>query len=109
LIVRIWRTRVRAEKEADYESFAREHSLPMFGEQAGFLGVFFVRSRGHERAVISLWRDRSDVDRLEESPSYRQTVERIEHAGILSGEASVDVFHTHGFELSAALLDSDMK
>jgi hypothetical protein len=59
--------------------------------------------------VISLWRDRSDVDRLEESPSYRQTVERIEHAGILSGEASVDVFHTHGFELSAALLDSDVK
>lgn len=95
-----------AGNEVEYETFAREHSLPMFREQAGFLGVFFVKS-GQERAVITLWRSQNDARRLEDSPSYRQTVDRIIQAGILDGESGVEVFRAHGFELSPAILNRD--
>jgi heme-degrading monooxygenase HmoA len=107
LIVRIWKTRVLPENAVAYEDFAREHSLPMFRQQVGFLGVFFAKS-GQERAVITLWRDQDDVSRLEQSPTYRRTVERITEAGIVHGESDVELFVTHGFELSSGTPFDDM-
>jgi heme-degrading monooxygenase HmoA len=104
VIARIWRTRVLAGKEAEYESFVRDRSLPMFREQPGFLGVFFLKS-GAERAVITLWRSQNDIHRLEKSPSYRQTVEHITEAGIIGGDSSVEVFFPQGFEFSPAMLN----
>ncbi len=83
-----------------------ERSLPMFREQVGFLGVFFAKS-APERAVITLWRDQDDVRRLEESPTYRQTVEQIIQAGILDGASDVEVLVTHGYELATVMLNSD--
>jgi heme-degrading monooxygenase HmoA len=106
LIVRIWRTRVLPQHEAAYEDFARERSLPMFREQVGFLGVFFAKSVP-ERAVITLWRDQDDVRRLEESPTYRRTVEQLIQAGILDGASDVEVLVTHGYELATVMLNSD--
>jgi heme-degrading monooxygenase HmoA len=107
LIVRIWKTRVLPENAVAYEDFAREHSLPMFRQQVGFLGVLFAKS-GQERAVITLWRDQDDVSRLEQSPTYRRTVDRITEAGILDGASDVELFVTHGFELSPGTLSDDM-
>jgi heme-degrading monooxygenase HmoA len=104
LITRIWRTRVLAEREAAYEAFARERSLPMFREQAGFLGVLFAKS-SEERAVITFWSSRDDLRRLEDSSSYQETVASITQAGLLDGPSSVEVFETHGHALSPAILE----
>jgi heme-degrading monooxygenase HmoA len=104
LITRIWRTRVLAEREAAYEAFARERSLPMFREQAGFLGVLFAKS-SEERAVITFWSSRDDLRRPEDSSSYQETVASITQAGLLDGPSSVEVFETHGHALSPAILE----
>ena len=99
MVVRIWRTQVHEERQLAYEAFARERSLPMFREQPGFLGVLFAKSP-EGCAVITLWRSLDDVQRLDQSPTYNETVAAITDAGLLDGPSSVEVFETHGHELS---------
>lgn len=94
-IVRIWRTRLVAGREHDYERFAREISLPMFRQQPGFLGVLFV-GMGVQRAVVSFWRDAAAVDALGSSDSYRETVARISARGLLEGESVTEIWPIHG-------------
>lgn len=91
MIVRIWRTEIDETRAGDYIDFARERSLPMFRQQAGFGGVLFVADRG-ERIVITLWRDLASVAALEDSSSYRATVAEIEATGFITGRSSVEVF-----------------
>lgn len=53
MIARLWRTQVDVTRRAEYEQFAQEQSLPMFRQQRGFLGVFFLRDH-QDCLVLSL-------------------------------------------------------
>ena len=94
-MVRIWRTRVDADRLDEYERFASERSKPMFEAQQGFRGVLFARAGG-ACAVISIWRDRDAVEQLENSKSYQQTVSAIVATGLLIDDSSVEVLELHG-------------
>lgn len=98
VIMRIWRTQVDEARAAEYERFADETSLPMFRAQPGFRGLLFGRD-GRECAVMTLWEDDAAADALDASPSYRETVARINAAGFLSGESSVERWTVHGGDL----------
>lgn len=94
MLARLWTTGLRPEHVDDYDTFARGVSLPMFREQDGFLGCVMMRS-GHEGLVLTLWRDRSAIDALEASPSYRGTVERILGADLLAGSQHTEIYQLH--------------
>lgn len=102
MIARLWRCKVRAGHEANYERFAAEVSLPMFREQAGIVGVLLLRAP-EERVALSLWQDESAVAGLSSSPSYRDTVRRLEDSGVLLGSPSLEAFEVHG-----GFLDGDV-
>jgi hypothetical protein len=53
MIARLWRTQVDLTRLVEYEQFAETRSLPMFRQQRGFLGVFFLREH-HNCLVLSL-------------------------------------------------------
>lgn len=95
MIARLWRTKVRAGHEADYERFAAAVSLPMFRAQAGIVGVLLLRAPG-ERAALSLWQGEGAVAGLSASPRYRDTVRRLEAAGLLLGSPGLEAFEVHG-------------
>lgn len=99
MIARVWRTGVKQGRSEDYDRFAHEHSLPMFREQRGLLGVLFLRESVDRAAVLTLWKDESAVEELETSPLYQQTVEEILGRGFLTGEQSVEVFDVHGGDI----------
>ena len=102
MVARIWRTGVKPERFEEYERFARERSLPMFREQRGFIGVLFMREKADRAAVLTLWEDEKEVEDLEVSPLYRQTVEAILGSGLLAREQSVELFKVHGGRVLAA-------
>ena len=56
MIGRQWTTQVTEARAVDYESFARDVSLPMFQSQPGFLGALMMR-RGEHCLVLTLWQD----------------------------------------------------
>jgi heme-degrading monooxygenase HmoA len=95
MIARIWRTQVVSARLAEYEQFAQEQSLPMFRQQRGFIGVFFLR--GHQDClVLSLWADRSAVDALATSTTYQATVRRLQDTGLLLGQPHVELLEVSG-------------
>ncbi len=98
MIVRIWRTGIDPGRVEEYETFAREYSVPMFRKQRGFQGVLFLRMGGRA-AVITLWGNMYAVERLAGSPSYQETVKRIVETGILEGDQTVEIFEDHGFHV----------
>jgi heme-degrading monooxygenase HmoA len=94
--VRIWRTRLDLDLLDEYERWVEERSKTMFREQPGFRAVLFTRS-DDQIAVLSFWDDRSAVEALEDSPSYRQAVREIGETGFLLGESSVEVYRIDDF------------
>jgi heme-degrading monooxygenase HmoA len=95
MILRIWRTLIDPSKRDDYLEFARSRSLPMFREQPGLRAVFFAADRA-DRAVVTLWDRGEDVEALDSSESYQQTVAAIEQAGFLRGDSTVELFDVEG-------------
>jgi hypothetical protein len=104
MIMRVWRTEIEAARAAEYERFAAETSLPMFGAHGGFVGLLFGR-HGRDAIVISLWDDDAAADALEASARYLETVTRIEAAGFLTGPSRVERFVVHGGDLPRVLAD----
>lgn len=96
MIVRVWKTRVDEQRMADYERFAREVSLPMFRRQPGYSGVA-IFCRGQDCVVLTLWEDRDSVGALSTSESYAEAVGRINSAGFLLEDQSVELFDLHLF------------
>jgi heme-degrading monooxygenase HmoA len=95
MIARIWRTQVDLTRLAEYEQFAQEQSLPMFRQQRGFLGVFFLRE--HQNClVLSLWEDRIAVEALATSATYQATVRQLQATGLLLGHSLVELFEVSG-------------
>jgi heme-degrading monooxygenase HmoA len=100
MIVRIWTTEIDESREDEYRRFEQDHSVPMFRQQQGFVGVVFLRRAGGA-AAVTLWRSREDADRLPESTSYRETVQRLESTGLLRGAQAVELL-----ELSSAYMEA---
>ena len=100
MIARIWHTDIDPDRAAEYESFAREISLPMFRQQQGFVGVLMVRE-GSRCRVITVWRGPEDVAALDTSPSYKDTVARIIAKGFLCGDQKIEVMDAHLFASGA--------
>ena len=46
--------------------------------------------------MISLWRSRESVQALNDSDSYRATVDALVETGVLTGEQSVEVLEVTG-------------
>lgn len=99
MIGRLWTTQVDVARAEDYESFARDISLPMFRRQQGFRGTVMLR-REDSCAVLTLWHDIEGVVALKTSKDYQATVRKITAQGFLSGEHAVDVYKIHLLELS---------
>jgi heme-degrading monooxygenase HmoA len=91
----MWRATIHLGRIPDYERFAQVESLPMFQQQAGFLGVLFTRRR-YRCAVLSFWEDEDAVRALSESATYKATAARLEASGILRGETLVEAWRVHG-------------
>lgn len=103
MIARIWRTQVKLKRVAEYEQFAQEQSLPMFRQQQGFLGVFFLRE--HQNClVLSLWEDRTAVEALATSATYQATVRQLQATGLLLGNSLVERFEVSGGTLLPTVL-----
>ena len=94
MITRLWTTSVIEAKLNEYESFARDISLPMFRNSPGCLGVLMFRD-GPACHVLTLWRSQSDIDALEMSAGYIETVRRILSSGFLTGVQTSRTFETH--------------
>ena len=77
----------------------------MFRSQTGNLGVVFTAA-GSTRRVLSLWRSREDVEKLESSPTYRATVSALLATGLLTGVTETVVLESEGGWLAPALLES---
>jgi heme-degrading monooxygenase HmoA len=89
-VARIWRTAIDPSLAGEYETFARERSLPMFKAHDGFCGVLFAAD-ADERIVITLWTSRAAAEALGRSAVYRETVEAIEAAGFLRPPQHVEL------------------
>ena len=94
MLARLWTTGLLPERVSVYESFANDISLPMFREQDGFLGCVMVRSE-HEGLVLTFWRDHAAIHALETSPSYCNTVKRLQEADVLAGSRRLAVYQLH--------------
>lgn len=105
MIVRLWRTRVDPAREEEYVQFTENHSLPMFQQQPGCLGVLFL-NMPPEWGALSYWENEDAIAALANSPTYRQTVRLLEETGLLVGRASVKVFAVHGGFMGATVLET---
>jgi hypothetical protein len=75
----------------------------MFKQQPGCLGVLFLGAN-EDCLVLSFWKDRSSVDALASSPSYRAIVDLYSSSGMLIGTPTLDVF-----EVKSGFLDNEMQ
>ncbi|WP_342250331.1 hypothetical protein [Sphingomonas sp. OTU376] len=94
MLARIWSTDVPIDRFEAYAKFAEEISLPMFRQQTGCAGVFMYRD-GVRCEVLTLWHKQSDIDALEASDTYRDTVRNILSQGFLAGEQSTRLYEAH--------------
>jgi quinol monooxygenase YgiN len=106
MLVRIWRVKIKPERMEDLKNFARTFSLPMFTQQAGCLGVLFSLD-GNNCATITFWDTIESIERLGNSRSYRETVDKIEASGMLEGEHKVEVFQIFDGYLNQSLMKGD--
>lgn len=95
---RTWRASIAEGREQDYETFARDVSLPMFRQQDGFMGVTMARD-GTDCTVMTLWRDAAAIAALDGSESYRQTVDALQSTGILTDTTTAEVAPIHLMDL----------
>lgn len=100
MIIRLWRTRVVPTRMGEYERFEQELSLPMFRQQAGFLGVLFLRTK-KDCAALSMWEDMRAVEALATSQTYQETVHKLQATGLLVEQQALDVFEIRGGHVSS--------
>lgn len=79
---RTWSARIDPDRRREYMDFAYGRSLPMFAAHEGFQGCAFLGD-GMEQTVVTLWRSAADIDALERSRLYRETVEAILSTGFI--------------------------
>jgi heme-degrading monooxygenase HmoA len=89
---------------AEYEENERNRSTPMFKQQPGCLGVFFLRS-ADDCLALTFWKDMDAVNKLKHSESYLQASAFYEQSGMFLGEPSLEVFEVKGGFLLSDLYD----
>jgi len=99
MVVRIWRTGGDRSRLEEYTGFEEEYSLPMFCEQPGLMGLYFLLAGENRAAALTFWEDMAAVEALATSSSYLRTVQELVDTGLLIGGQSVDVFEVHGGRL----------
>jgi heme-degrading monooxygenase HmoA len=108
MIARIWRTRIDETRADEYLRFAQSRSLPMFRSQQGFVGLLLGRQRA-DRVVISLWRNLSSAQALDESQTYKTTVAEIEATGFIVGPSTVEVLEVDELVFDATALGQESR
>ncbi len=100
MIVRLWRTRVKAEHLTQYASWEQTRSLPMFRNLPGCLGAMFLRTPV-DCCALTFWKDTKSVAALEDSELYQATSAAYATSGMLEGTPSLEVFEVvDGFDVS---------
>jgi len=89
-----WDTRVAEARSTDYETFAKEISLPMFRQQPGLLGIAMFH-RGEACVVLTLWCDAESAAALARSDSHTRAVSEILAAGLFQGEQTLETCKVH--------------
>lgn len=72
----------------------------MFRPQQGYAGVIMGRS-GDSCIVMTLWHSMGDVDVLDQSRTYKNTVKHILAEGFLLGEQTTEAFDVHTLDVRA--------
>ncbi|MGH2617439.1 MAG: hypothetical protein ACRDJC_19570 [Thermomicrobiales bacterium] len=67
----------------------------MFQQQSGCLTAVFLNRPPHW-AALSYWTDDDALAAFLRSPTYLDTVLRLEETGLLTGRSSSEVFAVHG-------------
>jgi heme-degrading monooxygenase HmoA len=98
MVIRVFRARVQAGKQSEFEAMARRLSLPLVQKQRGLLGFHAGRPLGHSRdefVIVTLW---ESVEALEAfvGPDWEQAVVPEEERPVLA-----DTF-LHHFEAFAS-------
>jgi quinol monooxygenase YgiN len=95
MLIRIWQLKVKPDRFDELEDFTRTYFLSMFKEQKGCLGVLFTHDENY-CAMISIWEDMQAIEKLRDSASYNDAIEKILGSGMLEDEQSVELFETFG-------------
>jgi heme-degrading monooxygenase HmoA len=93
-VARLWIAEVDRDRAPEYESFARDISIPMFRSQPGYCGALMMRD-GERCLVLTLWESGEAADALRSSASYNATVDAIRSRGFLFGEQKLELFPVH--------------
>ncbi len=86
MIARVWQARIDIRRADEYDTFARERSVPTFQAHDGFQGCALLGD-GVDRVVLTLWSTMDDVEALERSTRYRDTVAEIMGSGFIRSAA----------------------
>jgi heme-degrading monooxygenase HmoA len=89
-------------RAGEYEIFARTVSLPMFRSQQGYVGVIMARQE-KTCVVMSFWESNDDINRLDMSATYKDTVGQILSMGFLHGEQTTEIFDVHLLDFSRSV------
>jgi heme-degrading monooxygenase HmoA len=99
MIVRLWRTRVKAEHVTQYALWEQTRSLPMFRSLPGCLGAMFLRT-SVDCCALTFWKDAESVAALQESDLYKTTSAAYAASGMLEGTPSLEIFEVvNGFDV----------
>lgn len=91
ILARLWTTQIEEARGADYETFARVLSQPMFASMPGCVGALFLGIGSH-RAVLSLWLNSRAIEQAEASIHYQDTVASLVASGVLRGAQQVSIW-----------------
>jgi hypothetical protein len=72
----------------------------------GFLGVVYGKHRD-ERTVITLWRDLTSAQALDDSQIYKTTVAEIDATGFIIGPSTLDVLEVEELVLDQTASDPE--
>lgn len=106
MLMRTWTTTIDSVREVDYERFAHDISVPMFREQAGFLGLIMARA-GALRSVVTFWENEAAIAALEASERYIATLELIGRQGFLGAGQPVTIMAVHQRIMDGLVTGSD--
>jgi heme-degrading monooxygenase HmoA len=94
-IVRIWRSDFDLSLSKEYDRFEIA-SLHMWIRQRGFAGTAFLRSGPDSAVTMSWWESRKDVEALPDSPTFRDSIRKLEASEMLRGQRSVELLEVKG-------------
>jgi hypothetical protein len=71
-------------------NFVKKISIPMFKKHK-LKEAYFLMCDSRTK-VITIWENKADIVRMENSKSYKATVAKILSSGLIEGDQSVELF-----------------